>query len=147
MHHIYIHILIKKKRNMYLTYLRLLKDNTKMPNKQNNSIIFATKNFVNSRWHKNKNSCHRHTLRLYKPRPSYLKLLTNMNLGCDVTWLIKRSYFKYYDILEWESMFTLELIAAKNTHYIKKSFKKVFRNWILYKKFKSGYVDLSHKWN
>ncbi len=46
-----------------------------------------------------------------------------MNSGCDVTRLIKRLYFKYYNVLEWESMFTLELGAAKNMHYIKKSFK------------------------
>ncbi len=36
-----------------------------------------------------------------------------------------RSYLKYYNIVKWESRFTLGLDAAKITDYIKKFFKVV----------------------
>ncbi len=44
-------------------------------------------------------------------------------------WDLQRlPFLKYYNVLEWESRFTFGLNAAKNTDYIKISFKqKVFR--------------------
>ncbi len=47
-----------------------------------------------------------------------------MNSSCDVTKLIKRSYFKYYDVLERENMFTLGQNTAKSSNYIEKCFKQ-----------------------
>ncbi len=41
--------------------------------------------------------------------------------------LQRLSLVKYYNVLEWESRFTLGLNAAKNTDYFKKFFKKLFR--------------------
>ncbi len=66
-------------------------------------------------------------LRPYKPTPAIavkhnVTSFINTNLGCDVTKLVKCSYFKYYNVLQWESMFTIELNATKITH-IEKSFK------------------------
>ncbi len=55
--------------------------------------------------------------------------------------------FKCYKVLKWESRFTLGLNAAKNTDYIKKSFKeKLF--WIKFsiKNLVSAYVYLSSEW-
>ncbi len=49
-----------------------------------------------------------------------------MNSGCDVTRLINRSYFKYYNVLEWENMFSL----GQNTMFQ----TKVVQNYIFYKK-------------
>ncbi len=42
--------------------------------------------------------------------------------------LQKLSFLKYYNVLEWESGFTLGLNAAENTDYIKMSLReKLFR--------------------
>ncbi len=50
-------------------------------------------------------------------------LLTNMNSGHDVIRLIKRSYLKYYNGMEWECMYTLGINTVKNMQYIKNSSK------------------------
>ncbi len=49
-------------------------------------------------------------------------LLTSMNSDPVVTRLIKRLYFKYYSVLEWESTFTLGQNTAKSSNYIEKCF-------------------------
>ncbi len=52
-----------------------------------------------------------------------------------------------FEILEWESKFTLGLNAAKNTNFIKKGFKwKLFRIQFPTKNSVGAYVYLSQEW-
>ncbi len=54
---------------------------------------------------------------------------------------------KYYNILKWESKFTLGLKTAKNINYIKKCFKqKLFRIKITTKNLVGTYIYLSQEW-
>ncbi len=59
--------------------------------------------------------------------PRYRWMHISISLRSRARWLQILPFLKYFNVLEWESRFTLGLNAAKNTDYIKKSFKKLFK--------------------
>ncbi len=68
--------------------------------------------------------------------------------GVELGGLQRLPYLKYYNVLKWESKFTFGLNTAKNTHYIKKSFKlKLLNIKFCTKKSVSAHVYLLQEWS